>query len=101
MARISERTKKRATAVAFIFLSLAILGSMVSRTLVEFFLMAEIISITSFYIFFSIIIPGFYPRLKTRDAADIFLGGVAKPPYIENYELYAPRVTLIAEEEEE
>ncbi|MHA1237775.1 MAG: hypothetical protein ACTSSJ_00775 [Candidatus Odinarchaeia archaeon] len=99
MPRVSERTKRRSMAVAFIFLSLGILGSMFARTLVEFFLMAEVISITSFYIFFSIIIPGLYPKKRTTE--DIFTGGVAKPPYLHEYELYVPRVTLIAEEEEE
>ncbi|MEM2109510.1 MAG: hypothetical protein QW327_03380 [Candidatus Odinarchaeota archaeon] len=98
MVKLSERLKRRTIAVALVFLSLGILGSFFSRTLVEFFLMAELVVITAFYVFFSIIVPGLYP--KKRNNEEIFLGGVARPPYIHEYELYVPKSALISEEEE-
>ncbi|MHA1754403.1 MAG: hypothetical protein ACTSYR_02680 [Candidatus Odinarchaeia archaeon] len=99
MGKLTERIKRKTTGVALIFLSLGIIGSMFSRNLVEFFLMAELISITGFYVFFAIIVPGLYP--KKRNTEEIFLGGVAKPPYIHEYELFVPKSSLISEEEEE
>lgn len=99
MGRLTERIKRRTTGVALVFLSLGIIGSMFSRNLVEFFLMAEVISITGFYIFFAIIVPELYPRKRTTE--EIFLGGASKPPYINEYELYVPKSSLISEEEEE
>ncbi|MHA1408954.1 MAG: hypothetical protein ACTSQY_01310, partial [Candidatus Odinarchaeia archaeon] len=62
------------------------------------FFMAELISITGFVVFMAIIIPGLYP--KKRNTEEIFLGGVAKPPYIHEYELYVPKSVLVSEEEE-
>lgn len=98
MVKLSERLRRKTVGVALVFLSLGILGSLFSRNLVEAFLMTEVIVITGFYVFFSIIVPGLYP--KKRNNEDIFLGGAARPPYIHEYELYVPKSALISEEEE-
>jgi hypothetical protein len=92
-----RRIRRVTASVAIVFLSLGILGTLFSRNLVEFFLMAELITISGFHFLFAIIVPILYPA--KRDAEEIFLGGAAKPPYIHEYELYVPEQDLIAKEE--
>ncbi|WP_455369085.1 hypothetical protein [[Eubacterium] cellulosolvens] len=68
----------------------------IARTPIEVFLCAELVTISAFYIFFTIIIPALHPM--KIDPEKIFIGGVAKPPYISSSELLSPDIPLISEE---
>lgn len=85
-------------AVAMILISLGGLGFIFARNLVEFFLLAELVAVSAFYIFFSVLIPSLFP--ETVKAEDIFTGGAAKPPYIHDDEVLRPVFPFLEEEEE-
>ncbi|MFX0096238.1 MAG: hypothetical protein ACFE7E_00590 [Candidatus Hodarchaeota archaeon] len=86
-------------AVAMILLSLGGLGFVFARNLIEFFLLAELVAVSAFYILFSVLIPSLFP--KQVKVGDIFTGGVSKPPYIRDDEILRPVVPFLEEEEEE
>ena len=82
---------------AIIVLTASLIGIVLSRNLIELFLCAELISVVSFFLFFTIIIPAIFPSKVKPEA--IFIGGAAKPPYIHDFELYTPKLPLLTEEE--
>ncbi|MBS7629820.1 hypothetical protein KEJ23_07670, partial [Candidatus Bathyarchaeota archaeon] len=63
---------------------------------VEIFLCAELVTISAFYIFFTITLPALHPA-KTNPAG-IFIGGIARSPYISASELYSPGMPVIYEQ---
>jgi NADH:ubiquinone oxidoreductase subunit K len=78
---------------------LLILGSIgisAVRNPVEIFLCAELVTISAFYILFTVTVSALYP--SKADPAGIFIGGVARSPYISANELYSPGIPLIYEE---
>ena len=79
-----------------ILLCIGSIGIIIARTAIEVFLCAELVTISTFYIFFTIIIPALHPM--KIDPEKIFIGGVAKPPYISSSELLTPDIPLISEE---
>lgn len=91
--------RRLSLAFSILVLMMSTVGIIFSRNLVEFFLCAEIISVTSFFIFSTVIIPAIFPP-KVK-AESVFIGGAAKPPYIHDFELCRPNLPLLAEREEE
>ena len=93
--------RKLPSVFAAFLLAAGSFGILVTRSIVEVFLCAELISIALFYIFFTAIIPVVFPQRK--DAEAIFIGGAGKPPYVSSSELFSPHLTFIpgkaAEEE--
>ena len=81
---------------SIILLCIGSIGIIIARTAIEVFFCAELVTISAFYIFFTIVIPALHP-LKI-DPEKIFIGGVAKPPYISSSELKSPDIPLISEE---
>lgn len=73
---------------AITVLTVGCVGAIISRTQVEFFLGVELISVAYLYVFFSVIIPAVFPKKVKAEA--VFIGGVARAPYIRSDELYAP-----------
>jgi hypothetical protein len=65
---------------------------MPSRNIIELFLFAELISIATIYIFLSTLIPTLFPIKSNPES--IFIGGVGKPPYISENELYSPSLPI-------
>ena len=63
-----------------------------ARTIIEFFLFAELISIASVYIFLIILIPTLFPTKP--DPRAIFIGGAGRPPYISAEEMYSPSLPI-------
>ena len=90
------RTRRFPLGFALTLLTGGSVGIAVARTPVEVFLCAELVTISAFYIFFTIIIPALRPT--TVDTEGIFLGGVAKSPYVSPSELFAPGIPLISED---
>ncbi|MEM2942966.1 MAG: hypothetical protein QXT81_06050 [Candidatus Bathyarchaeia archaeon] len=72
------------------------IGISVAKNPVEVFLCAELVTIPTFYIFFTVIAPALRP--VTVDTEGLFLGGVAKPPYLSPSELLTPGIPLISME---
>jgi hypothetical protein len=70
------------------------IGIAVAKNPVEVFLCAELVTIPTFYVFFTVIIPAL--RTITVDTERIFLGGVAKSPYLSPSELFTPGIPLIS-----
>jgi len=83
-------------AFAIIVLMIGCVGIVVAQTLVELFLFAELVSVATFFLFFTVLIPAVFPQKRRPEA--IFIGGVTKPPYIYPEELFSPGLPLLAGE---
>jgi len=81
---------------SLLLLTAGSIGIAVAQTSIEIFLCAELVTISTFYIFFTVIIPALHP--VRVDPSRIFIGGVARPPYISATELFSPGIPLISEE---
>ena len=74
--------------IALVILAISVLGSLiVSSDLVLLFLFAELASLVSFYMFFSVIIPSLFPEQHSVD--ENFNCG-ANETYLNAEEAYAP-----------
>jgi hypothetical protein len=73
--------------IAIFILTVSVLGALLADGMVMLFLFAELASLVSFYIFFSVIIPAVFPELRRVD--ENFNCG-ANELYLENEELYGP-----------
>lgn len=80
---------------SLVLLTLGSMGVTIARTTIEIFLCAELVTISAFYIFFTVIIPAIKPM--RIDPEQIFIGGVAKSPYVSASELLSPGIPLISE----
>ncbi|MFX1486825.1 MAG: hypothetical protein ACFFBS_07005 [Promethearchaeota archaeon] len=84
--------------VAMVILTLGSLGFIFARNLLEFFLLAELVAVATFFILFSVLIPSLFPEeVKTEE---IFTGGAAKAPYISDDEVLRPVIPFLEEEED-
>jgi hypothetical protein len=90
------RARRLPLAFSLALLTIGSIGITVTRTPIEVFLCAELVTISTFYIFFTVLIPSI--RTEIVNPEKIFLGGVAKPPYIAASELLSPGIPLISEE---
>jgi hypothetical protein len=72
------------------------LGIGIARTTIEVFLCSELVTISVFYIFFTIIIPATRP--SSVDTEAIFLGGLARSPYLSGSELFSVGIPVISED---
>ncbi|MGQ9542614.1 MAG: hypothetical protein ACUVTM_00790 [Candidatus Bathyarchaeia archaeon] len=80
---------------SLLLLTAGSMGIAVAQTPIEIFLCAELVTISTFYIFFTVIIPALHPK---ADLNAIFIGGAAKSPYISSTELFSPGIPVIKEE---
>ncbi len=69
------------------------IGLLFARDVVEFFLLAELTSIATFYVFFSVLIPTLFP--KPAPPESVFICGLGKPPYLDEREVYEPPYPLV------
>lgn len=90
------RTRRLPLGFSLTLLTGGSVGIVVARTMIETFLCAELVTISAFYVFFAVIIPALRP--SKVDPEKIFLGGVAKSPYISGTELFSPGIPLISED---
>ncbi len=74
--------------IAIIILVISVLGALFSDGLIMLFLFAELASLVSFYIFFSVIVPSLFPEL--RDVDENFNCG-ASELYLNPEEMYNPK----------
>ncbi len=74
--------------IAIIILVISVLGALFSNGLIMLFLFAELASLVSFYIFFSVIVPSLFPEL--RDVDENFNCG-ASELYLNPEEMYNPK----------
>ena len=77
-------------------LSIGSIGIAATRTPIEVFLCAELVTVSAFYIFFTVIIPSIRPTNVNPER--VFLGGAAKSPYLSANELYSVGIPLISED---
>ncbi|MEM3382331.1 MAG: hypothetical protein QXI59_05795 [Candidatus Bathyarchaeia archaeon] len=89
------RVRRLSLGLSIVLLTLGSIGMAIAHNPIEMFLCAELVTISTFYIFFTVIIPATRP-LKVNPET-IFLGGVARTPYISATELYAPGIPFIKE----
>ncbi len=80
--------KKYSMTFAVVLSTVSFAGLLFARDVVEFFLLAELISLAVFFILFSMIVPTLFPEKAT--AENVFTGGTAKPPYLLDQEVYIP-----------
>ena len=80
--------KKHSMTFALVLSTASFVGLLFARDVVEFFLLAELISLAVFFILFSMIAPTLFPEKGT--AGSVFTGGAAKPPYLQDQEVYIP-----------
>ncbi len=80
--------KKYSMTFAVVLSTLSFVGLLFARDIVEFFLLAELVSLSVFFILFSMIVPTLFPEKPT--AGNVFTGGTAKPPYLRDQEVYIP-----------
>ena len=74
--------------IAIIILVISVLGALFSNGLIVLFLFAELASLVSFYIFFSVIVPSLFPEMRNVD--ENFNCG-ASEIYLDKGEMYGPR----------
>ncbi len=75
--------------IAIIILIISVLGALFANGLIMLFLFAELASLVSFYIFFSVIVPSLFPEL--RDVDENFNCG-ASELYLNPEEMYNPKL---------
>jgi Na+/melibiose symporter-like transporter len=75
--------------IAIIILIISVLGALFANGLIMLFLFAELASLVSFYIFFSVIVPSLFPEL--RDVDENFNCG-ASELYLNHEEMYNPKL---------
>ncbi len=80
--------KKYPMTFAVVLSTASFVGLLFARDVVEFFLLAELISLAVFFILFSMIAPTLFPERVT--AGNVFTGGTAQPPYLQDEEVYIP-----------
>ncbi|MDD1721182.1 MAG: hypothetical protein LUP95_04265 [Euryarchaeota archaeon] len=68
-------------------------GLLFAQDVVEFFLLAELTSIATFYVFFSVLIPTLFT--KPPQPESVFICGLGKPPYLGEREAYEPPYPLV------
>jgi hypothetical protein len=84
-------------AIALVILVISVVGALVSggpgrgSELIMLFLFAELASLVSFYMFFSVIIPTLFP--EDRDVEENFNCG-ASEIYLDAGEMYGPRTVF-------
>ncbi|HTX43944.1 MAG TPA: hypothetical protein VMC61_04385 [Methanocella sp.] len=74
--------------IAIIILVISVLGALFSNGLIVLFLFAELASLVSFYIFFSVIVPSLFPEMRNVD--ENFNCG-ASELYLNPEEMYNPK----------
>jgi hypothetical protein len=89
------RVRRLSLGLSLVLLTLGSIGIAITRNPIEMFLCAELVTVSTFYIFFTVIIPATRPVKINPEM--IFLGGVARSPYISPTELYAPGIPFIKE----
>ena len=92
MHRRLRRSSQVALVSAIILLGAVSVASFYVTDPVTLFALVELASVATFFIFFVSVLPVAFPS-KVR-LEDVFTGGVAKPPYLSDEEIYAPQHPL-------
>ncbi|HID91032.1 TPA: hypothetical protein EYP44_03625 [Candidatus Bathyarchaeota archaeon] len=88
--------KKIPLACALVVACVSSLCAFFVTDIVSLFLLIELASAASFYLLLVTAIPAIFPS-EVKPGA-VFIGGVAKPPYISKEELFRPATPLTLEE---